>query len=150
MTTLLHAPSRVHSKFADAPCPAIAATDGFDCRAAWMFDESRWCPSCRRAEAAYRVALASPTAPEPDAPAEPRLPMADWIEVEGQALRLRGSNLADWLAARLDDLAAECRSLHAGTPDEFDARSEVMAGGPALDERRYLDDGDSYPYGRNG
>jgi len=68
-----------------------------------------------------------------DAPA-PALPsMADWIEAEAQAVRAKGSELAWWLAERMDEIARECRVLRAETPDEFDARSDVMAefhGGP--------------------
>ena len=69
----------------------------------------------------------SPRAVEPDFPGEPRLPMPDWIEIQAQLFRLHRSNLADWLAQKLDDLAAECRYLRATTPDEFDAREEVLA-----------------------
>jgi len=68
-----------------------------------------------------------------DAPA-PALPsMADWIEAEAQAVRAKGSELAWWLAERMDEIARECRVLRAETPDQFDARSDVMAefhGGP--------------------
>jgi len=61
----------------------------------------------------------------------PALPaMADWIEAEARSVRSKGSPLAWWLAERIDELARECRHLRATTPDEFDARSEVMSGGP--------------------
>jgi hypothetical protein len=71
---------------------------------------------------------AAPPAPEPDAPGEPRLPMADWIEVQASLIRLNGSDLADWLADQIDLLARECRGLRATTPAEFDDRATILAG----------------------
>ncbi len=68
-----------------------------------------------------------------DAPAHPLPSMADWIEAEAQRVRCKGSDLAWWLAERMDEVARECRVLRAETPDQFDARSDVMAefhGGP--------------------
>ena len=61
------------------------------------------------------------------APAEPRLPFPDWLDVEAQALRIRGGAAAVWLAGQVEQLAAQARSLQARTPDQFDARHEVMA-----------------------
>jgi hypothetical protein len=66
---------------------------------------------------------------EEDFPGEPRLSMPLWIEVQACLVRLRcDSNLGHWLAGRMDDLASECRFLEALTPDEFDARAEILAG----------------------
>jgi hypothetical protein len=61
-----------------------------------------------------------------DPPAEPTLPMAEWIAVQAAYFRSLGSNLGDWLARRIDALAEQARSLQAETPDQYDAREELM------------------------
>jgi hypothetical protein len=60
-----------------------------------------------------------------DAPGEPLLPFADWLEVQGQVIRLKGSPTASWLAAKVDELAGWARRLEAASPADFDARWEL-------------------------
>jgi len=85
---------------------------------------------------AFAAGLAAAEAARDDAPdhdATPPAPpsMADWIEAEARAIRSKGSELAWRLAERVDEVARECRFLRAETPDQFDARSEVMMGVPS-------------------
>jgi hypothetical protein len=60
-----------------------------------------------------------------DPPTLPLLPFAEWIEVRASLIRLDHTDAARWLAAKLDDLAAMARRLHAETPDQYDARLEI-------------------------
>ncbi len=53
--------------------------------------------------------------------------MAGWIGAQAAAIGSHGSGLALWLAARVAQLAEECRFLGAETPDQFDGRSELWA-----------------------
>src|SRR4051812_39076189 len=59
-------------------------------------------------------------------PAEPRLPLADWIDVQASLIRLQGGEAALWLAAKVDELAADVRALHASNPDDFDDRVATL------------------------
>lgn len=123
-------PSPSPSPFARlAPCESEVRY-GAACYLTHFGDRKRWCPRCltevpRGHNLPAWMERARPV--EPDAPGEPTLPMADWIEVQGSLVRLNGSNLAEWLAGKMDDLAEQVRSLDAETPDQFDARAEVMA-----------------------
>lgn len=112
-----------------APCESEARY-GAACYLTHFGDRKRWCERClaevpRGHNLPAWMERARPV--EPDAPGEPRLPMADWIEVQASLVRLNGSNLAEWLAGKMDDLAEQVRSLDAETPDQFESRSEVMA-----------------------
>jgi hypothetical protein len=131
MSTLHHVPPTVHSnlRLVEAPAPAknpcpSEARYGSACYLAFHNAKARWCDRCL-SECGPGDVPAWLTRPTPSAPGEPRLPMADWIEVEAGLVRLKGSNLAEWLAGRLDDLAGECRWLAAETPEDFEARSEA-------------------------
>ena len=121
-----------------APCSRLAETAGLGCHAATRPVD--WCGPCARASvrAANRAAEGLP-------PGEPTLPMADWIEVKAQELRLLGTDLGDWLAAKVDELASECRWLDAVTPDQFDERAACHLG--AVSDHDRLTDQDVYPHG---
>jgi hypothetical protein len=79
-------------------------------------------PSLADLEWEAMISRASATA-EP--PGMPLLPFADWIVTKASLIRLDGTDAARWLAAKLDELAAMARRLHAETPDQYDARLEI-------------------------
>jgi hypothetical protein len=66
------------------------------------------------------VSVTKPVAPEA------RLTFPEWIALQASALGSHGTPAARWLAGKLDALADQARALQATTPDEFDARDEVM------------------------
>ncbi len=129
-----------------SPCP---------CRRRWgracyqlypnIDDMPGWCDSCRDGSEPDDGLPDWMRGADSDAPAEPQLPMPDWIQVKAQELRLLGSDLAEWLADKVDELASECRALEATTPAEFEDRREVLTEWAA--ESDHLTDADLYPLG---
>jgi hypothetical protein len=138
MTTLTHTASRVHPSLRivdpTPPCPSEARY-GAACYLTFFRDRKRHCPRCL-AECPTGDVPAWMARPQPSAPGEALLPMADWIEVKAAEIRLLGTELAGWLADRVDDLAAECRLLEAATTEEFDGRSAIMTDLIARHDRR--------------
>src|SRR4051794_2312468 len=62
-----------------------------------------------------------------DRPAvEGAIGFAAWLEVQAGRLRAKGGPWAVWLAGRVAELADDARSLRAGTPEDLEARSEVL------------------------
>jgi len=64
--------------------------------------------------------------PEPDAPGEPRLPLADWLLAQAGWYRCQGTSLALWLAVEIQRRADLARALHAATPEQYDDRVEAL------------------------
>lgn len=64
-----------------------------------------------------------------------RLTLAELVEVEAQRLRDRRNRAGDLMAAALDDLARMVRALGADTPQDFEARRDVMGRDEPLPER---------------
>ena len=62
-----------------------------------------------------------------DFPGPPRLPLADWIEVQAAWFRSQDTDAANWLASEVQELADLCRALHAATVDQFDGRRAALA-----------------------
>jgi hypothetical protein len=136
MSTLLHAPPPVHSNPPPAeisPGPCLRA-----------FGQDLHYPACNLIEAgrhyeAHGTVGGCPvvepedvelldTACEHDCPAEPRLPLADWIACQASYFRSLESDPAAWLAAEIQELADLAQSLHAATPDQFDGRRAALDG----------------------
>ena len=57
-----------------------------------------------------------------DPPVEGLITFQEWIQIEADRIRRRGSSASLWLAGRLDELADLARQLSASCPEEFDAR----------------------------
>ena len=64
---------------------------------------------------------------EADAPREPRLPLADWIECQAGWFRSQETSAAAFVAGELQQLAELARVLRAATVEQFVDRREALA-----------------------
>jgi hypothetical protein len=149
MSSLQHARLRVHPTSPSLrlvepppPCPSERTYEAA-CYLVWFRQRNRWCPRCL-AECNGSDVPAWLTAARPE-PGEAELSMPDWIEAQAAKLHALGSDLAEWLAAKVDELAAECRTLDATTPAEFEDRREALTEWVAEHDR--MSDADVYPAG---
>ena len=51
---------------------------------------------------------------------------AEWLEVQAQVHAALGGTAGAWLAERICEIATTARYVQARTPDEFDARVQVL------------------------
>lgn len=63
-----------------------------------------------------------------DWPTEPdgSLLFPDWIEARAAAIADEGGSAAEWLAARIRELAETARFLVAGSPEQYDLRAQQL------------------------
>ena len=133
MSTLLRPTPPVHSNPPPAAGPALAA----------LGRELRYTP-CYLPEIAAVYAAAGSLADAPvdlvdledlaalelaceaDAPREPRLPFAEWIQCQASWFGSQDTAAGRWLAAELTELADLARALCATGPEELDDRREAL------------------------
>jgi hypothetical protein len=159
MSTLHHTPAPVHPDWTldrepwDGPeppevldyCPTKRSSCNKWCYQLYPAEMEGWCDVCLDGHDAASHELPDwmqGTGDPIQAPGEPEVPMSDWIEIQASLVRLMGTDLARWLAGRIDELASACRSLDATTPEDFDGREAVLVEMVAEHDAR----SDSYPY----
>jgi hypothetical protein len=61
-----------------------------------------------------------------DGPREPHVSFPDWIRIQASLQRLHDSDAGDWLASKIEELAARAAFLGATTPADFEDRLDAL------------------------